>query len=68
MIYIGVTHAFDCPDNVGGFVEKLIADGNLVFVGIGVPERVRAELLGDVDDALAETVGRLAAELRGPRP
>lgn len=63
-LLLNISHVFEMPDDLGGFVEQLVRRGDDVFIGVAIPDRVRRELLDGLDDHLAEAVARLGIELR----
>jgi hypothetical protein len=54
-------------DDLAAVVECARASGLPVFVGVIVPDRLRKEVLRDLDDAAADIVGRLGARLAPKR-
>lgn len=49
--------------NLDAVIGYARATGLPVFVGVVVPGELRRRVLGDVDDALADVVGRLGPKL-----
>jgi hypothetical protein len=45
-------------DDLAAVTEVARKSGLLVFVGVVVPERLRRDLMRDLDDAMADVVGR----------
>jgi hypothetical protein len=62
-VAFNISHLFEKPENLGAFVQGLVDAGDELFIGVVVPRRIRQEVLADLDDALAEAVARLGAEL-----
>jgi hypothetical protein len=52
--------------SLAAIVELAERTGLDVFVGIVVPSRLRGRVLDDVDDALADVVGRLGPKITSP--
>jgi hypothetical protein len=50
-------------DDLAAVVEVAEKTGLPVFVGVAVPVRLRRAVLRDIDDALADVVGRLGPRL-----
>lgn len=61
-LLVNITHVVDDTADVAAAVQQLQAAGHQVWVGIAVPAGLRRELQRDVDEGLADVVGRL-----GPR-
>ena len=59
---INVTHLEDTTD-VSAVVARLIDEGHTLFISVAVPDRLRRELLKDVEDAAADIVGRIGARV-----
>lgn len=57
-IVINVTH-LDLDPNEPDLVRRLVAEGHAVFVAVAVRTDLRAEVLGETQDALADVVGRV---------
>ena len=61
-------HALTNKDGLAAAIEIAKKSGLGVFVGVVVPQQMRARLLKNIDDALADVVGRLGSALiRGGR-
>lgn len=60
-------YQFAREDHLEAVVEAARATGLPVFVGVVVPARLVPRVLRDVDDALADVVGRLGPRLVRPR-
>ena len=65
-VIVNITHLDDTAD-VTEAVQQLLAEGHQVFVGVVVPAALRRALLRDVNDGLADAVGRLGPRLRRRR-
>lgn len=64
---VSITH-LEQIDDVAAVIARLIGEGHRLFIGVAVPGALRAKLLRDVDDGLADVVGRLGVRvLRRPR-
>ena len=59
---LNLTHVVDATNLVAA-VRRLLAAGHTLFVGVVVPARDRKRLAGEVEDALADVVGRTGARL-----
>ena len=59
---LNITHLVDAPDPVAA-IRGLLAAGHTLFVGVVVPARDRKRFAGEVEDALADVVGRTGTRL-----
>jgi len=60
---VGVTHLNGMSDVIAA-AGKLVPPGHRVFVGVIVPEGLRATLMKEVDDALMDVAGRFGTLLK----
>ena len=65
-LLLNITHLVDAGDPVAA-VRRLLADGHTLFIGVAVPLRDRQRLAKDVEDALADAVGRMGPKVRRGR-
>jgi hypothetical protein len=49
--------------DLSAIIENARATGLPVFVGVAVPDRLTAHIMADIDDALADVMGRLGPKL-----
>jgi hypothetical protein len=50
-------------DGLAAAIDAARATGLTLFIGVAIPGRLRGHVLHDVDDALADVVGRLGTKL-----
>jgi hypothetical protein len=63
MLLINLTH-LDGSGDVLGDARRLMAEGHAVFIGVALGPELRRVVVRDLDDALADVVGRVGARLR----
>ena len=60
-LMVNVTHLLNDDPLVA--LRQLLKDGHQLFVGVVVPGELRGRLLKEVDDSLADVVGRVGVKL-----
>jgi hypothetical protein len=64
LLNIAMTHGPDAPE---ALLERALARGGKVFIGVALPGRHRARLLHDIDDAALDVAGRIGPATIRPR-
>jgi hypothetical protein len=66
-LVVSMTHIDGDVDDVAAKLRQLLDEGHEVFVGVVVPAGLRRELDRDLEEVLADVVGRLGPRLRSRR-
>ena len=65
-VLVNLTH-LDSSGDVIEDARRLMRDGHQVFIGVALAPGMRRLVMGELEDALADVVGRVGARLIGPR-